>query len=85
MLYVHTWFDNNELITLFISRTLIYVHVCIIFTNLFLSLQAKAYVTFWVLFFPIMLIFFLLTLLHAKNNEIYANIIKSLWFFAKIL
>lgn len=41
------------------------------------SLQAKAYVTFYVCFFPIMFMFFFLALLHAKNNEIYAKIIKA--------
>lgn len=73
---------------LFICCTLISVYVCRIFANLFLSLQAKAYVTFLSTIFSYYVVYlFLINVIACKkekkkkkkkDNEIYANIIKSL-------
>lgn len=76
-----------------ICCTLISVYVCRIFANLFLPLQAKAYVTFLSTIFSYYVVntFFLINVIACKKKKwkqkkimkTYANIIKSLWFLPK--
>lgn len=79
----------------FICCTLISVYVCRIFANLFLPLQAKAYVTFLSTIFSyyVVNIFFLINVIACKKKKKkieknYENLCqhhKKLMIFAKIL